>query len=102
MSEERTTPDLTGELIACLEVLADWVDQTPVDDAIICGEFFNAVWQVIELTQLLFSEHQALIEQMNEFIGALALAKEEATKGTKLVIANAGDMKRYIQEDGDV
>jgi hypothetical protein len=105
---ERTPVDRTEELVAVLEALADYLDgftwiepdgryarETPPDmDELVAG-----ISQVLELTQVLYAEHMQLLQQMNEFVGAMALAKQEATAATKLVVANAGDMKRLIKGD---
>lgn len=93
--------DFNAQLFECLEILADWVDQTPVDDAIICGDFFNAIWQIIELTQMLYTEHNRVLAYVNDLVGAVQLQMEEQAKAksaTQLIVANAQEMKRYIQE----
>lgn len=96
MSEQ----DRTDELTAVLEALADWLDEY--------GEHFNeddqhpelvaAVAQIIELTQLLLAEHGEAVQQINHIIGVMALAKQEAyDKTTGLIVANAGDARKYIK-----
>lgn len=97
--------DRGPELQAVMEALADWLDgfeNTPTDDegylvGWVSDETVAAVAQILELTQLLLWEHQQVITQMNEFIGAMAIAKEEATRGTKLIVANAGDASKFIR-----
>ena len=68
-------PDLREELETCLEVLAEWVDLTPVyDDGTIPEsdvELVAAASQVIELVQLLLADNDAawssvgLLRQVN-------------------------------------
>ena len=102
--------DKTEEIMTVLEVLADLIDTIDPD----CVDDFSdeewehvtAVWQIIELTQLLLDEHGALQRQMHEFIGTLRMAEQAnqrvAESATQTIIANAGDAKRFIQEDDDV
>lgn len=94
---EPERDDFSAQLVACLEVLADYVDSTPDDDAdLYNSEFLTAVWQTIELTQMLYAEHVRLQQEMNAFIGAMQMAKEEASQ--KLVVAQPGDVRRLAQE----
>lgn len=103
---ERTVTDPVEELVAVMETLADWLDTfedgDESGDGYLVGwvshETVAAVAQILELTQVLFAEHRAAVQQINEFVGAMQIAKDEATRGTKLIVANAGDMKRFIQE----
>jgi hypothetical protein len=96
-NQEPERDDFSAQLVACLECLADYVDQTPTDDpALYDSEFLTAVWQTIELTQMLYAEHIRLQTEMNAFIGAMTKAKEE-TAG-KLVVAQPGDVRRLAQE----
>ena len=103
---ERTPTDPVAELVAVMEALADYLDgfevledgryarRTPPDmDELVAG-----LAQILELTQVLFVEHQQAIQQINEFVGAMQVAKDEAVKGTKLIVANAGDMRKFIRE----
>lgn len=99
--------DRTDEIVAVMEALADWIDEVyygdddrvyaPLDD-----ELVTAVWQILELAQLLMAEHGALQRQMHEFIGTLQMVQnakaEVADQATQTIIANAGDAKRFIQE----
>ena len=98
---EPTPVDRGAELRAVMEALADWLDEVDPDTEG-SDEFpgwvpIAAVAQILELTQLLLWEHQNVVEQMNEFIGAMAMAKAEAVKGTKLIVANAGDASKFIR-----
>jgi hypothetical protein len=100
---ERTPVDRTEELTAVLEALADWIDTIEClpcykEDGEVSEELVAAVAQILELTQVLYAEHMQLLQQMNEFIGAMALAKQEATSATKLIVANAGDMRGWIKD----
>lgn len=102
--------DKTEELQAVMETLADWLDETDESDVVagcsvdhpnqpcwVSEERIAAVAQILELTQVLYAEHMQLLQQMNEFIGAMAVAKDEATKGTKLIVANAGTAAHLIK-----
>ena len=95
--------DRGPELQAVMESLADHLDEAAelaeFADTWEPPEYISAVAQILELTQLLLWEHQQVITQMNEFIGAMAIAKEEATRGTKLIVANAGEASRLIRGD---
>lgn len=99
---ERTVTDPVEELVAVMETLADWLDSVEVVEE--TGtyhedeELVAAVAQILELTQVLWSEHQQAVAQINQFVGAMQMAKDEATKGTKLIVANAGDMAKFIRE----
>lgn len=90
------------ELMACLEALAEYVDQTPEDDAeIYNSEHLTACWQTCELVMALLQEHNELLVRIKEFNALLAMAKAEAAqKATGLVIAQSGDMRKYIAEQG--
>lgn len=104
---ERTPTDPVAELVAVMETLADWLDEFENnedndDEGYLVGwvshETVAAVAQILELTQVLFAEHRAAVQQINEFVGAMQMAKDEAVKGTKLIVANAGDMRKFIRE----
>lgn len=107
---ERTVTDPVEELVAVMETLADWLDGVHATesitgdpgplyvDAFDVEEHVAAVAQILELTQVLWSEHQQAVAQINQFVGAMQMAKDEATKGTKLIVANAGDMAKFIRE----
>lgn len=102
---EPTPVDRTEELVAVMETLADWLDQfedgDESGDGYLVGwvshETVSAVAQILELTQLLMHEHGQAVDQINEFLGMMALAREQGKQAAGLIIANAGDMKRYIQ-----
>ena len=104
---ERTPVDRGAELQAVMEALADYLDGFEVlEDGRYArrthpdmDELVAGIAQILELTQLLLAEHQMVVHQMNEFIGAMAIAKEEATRGTKLIVANAGEAGRLIRGD---
>jgi hypothetical protein len=81
--------DRTGELIAVLEVLGEWVESV---DAEKCEswtdeerESFTAAWQAIELSLALLSEysqlHALMVQTINE--------RETAKRATRLVVAAA-------------
>jgi hypothetical protein len=95
--------DKTDELQAVMEALADWLDTVDPDtegsDEFPGWEPVAAVAQILELTQVLYAEHLELLQQMNSFIGAMAMAKDEATRGTKLIVANAGSARHLIKGD---
>jgi hypothetical protein len=88
-----TESNPTEELLACLDVLGTYVDETPDDPIFTESEFFTAVWQTIELVMKLLQDHHQLIELMDGVIRE----QEEAIKATKLVVANAGDLKDMIR-----
>ena len=96
---ERTPVDRGAELQEVMESLADWLDNYGEAWQDVDGdqEHVPAVAQILELTQMLLAEHQMLVHQMNSFIGAMAIAKEEATRGTKLIVANAGEAAKLIR-----
>jgi len=85
------------ELYACLDVLGEYVDQTPDDPALYDSEFLTACWQTIELVNRLINEHQALLGMVDELMAAVEEQLEERQKISKLVVANAGDVKRLIK-----
>ena len=95
---ERTPVDRGAELQEVMESLADWLDGIEVVTDV-NEELVAAVAQILELTQMLLAEHQMVVHQMNEFIGAMAIAKHEATRGTKLIVANAGEAAKLIRDE---
>lgn len=94
--------DRTGELYAVMETLADWLD-TIDEQCCPMGSHCPRCWrvaataQILELTQLLLAEHQQTVEKMNEFIGAMHMAREQAQSATRLVVANAGEAQKFIR-----
>lgn len=92
--EGATPRDPSAELLACLDILGEYVDSTPDDDPdLYNSEFLTACWQTIELASALLREHEEMAHLMNEFIAANA----EARNATKLVIAHAGEERKYIR-----
>lgn len=93
MTQVQSNP--TEELLACLDVLGTYIDETPDDPIFTESEFFTAVWQTVELAMKLLYDHQELISIMDSVL----YEKQEAAKATKLVVANAGDLKNMIRRD---
>lgn len=77
------------ELLACLEVLGEYVDQTPDDPALYDSEFLTACWQTVELVHLLIREHNEVIALMNAYVEE----QREAQNAAKLIVANAQTLR---------
>lgn len=88
--------DLQSELLACLEVLGDAVDAypEPPEDA----ELLTALWQTIELVQVLLIEHQYAVSIIDDIVAQTEEKVAAAEQATGLIISNAGDMRRIIKE----
>lgn len=85
------------ELIACLEVLSTYIDETPTDDPVFTdSEFFTAVWETVDLTFALLRQYNELLALMD----AVMAEREAGQRASKLVVANAGDARRLIREMG--
>lgn len=75
------------ELLTCLDVLGEYVDSTPTDDAdLYNSEFLTACWQTIELVSQLLQTHQELLGLMDEMIDA----QRQLAARQKIVVAGKG------------
>jgi hypothetical protein len=83
--------DPTDELEACLEVLGEYVDNTPTDDpALYDSEFLTACWQTVELVTRLFHTHQEMLDRMDQMVVTYRQLVEELNKGKQLIVAGKG------------
>jgi len=93
----KAGPSPLEELYACLEVLSEYVDQTPDDPVLYDSEFLTACWQTVELVHRLIADHQALLAIVDDLMAAVAQELEERQKISKLVTAAPSDVKRYLK-----
>lgn len=101
--------DPVAELMECLTVLMEYVDTadefgTPIRISVDQErETVTAAWQTVELVQSLLAEHQHVTQLMNNVLAernAALQAAQQAKGATGLVIANAGQARQYIREQG--
>lgn len=84
----------TAELLTCLEVLSEYVDNVPSDNPdLYNSEFLTACWQTVELTLALFQQHNELLDLMERVFEE----QKSAAEATKLVVADMNDL-RAIRE----
>lgn len=92
----EATSDPHEELLTCLEILGEYVDATPTDDAdLYNSEFLTACWQTVELVQVLLHEHQTTVRLMNDLIEATQRSVEEQKVNRKQIIVANPEMKGY-------
>jgi hypothetical protein len=88
---ERTPKDRTGELVAVMESLADWLDEYGEAYASLPdGEHVAAVWQILELVQVLMAEYEQTRQVVDGFLRTTKMA-------TQMIVDNAGPARGLIR-----
>ncbi len=86
--------DRTGELVAVMETLADWLDgqqeARSIYDEDEYDELTAAVWQILELVQVLMAEYDQTRRVVEGYLSTVRHA-------TNLIKDNAGPASKLIR-----
>lgn len=93
---EETYSNPADELQSVLQVLAEYVDDTPDDPALYDSVFLTACWQAVELTMALLHEHNRVLQLMD----AAVRERQANDAKSKLVVAGPGEAREFIRSLG--